>query len=80
MDQVSLALEGAWKVLLVGLLLGAGLPAIFAMVGPLVTIPPAHRALGVWIPTRWNVVGHDSPSLLRPSPATANSGHPTGRG
>lgn len=30
MEQVSLALEGAWKVLLVGLVLGAGLPALFA--------------------------------------------------
>lgn len=30
MHTVALALEGAWKVLLAGLLLGAGLPAIFA--------------------------------------------------
>lgn len=31
MHTVALALEGAWKVLLAGLLLGAGLPAIFAL-------------------------------------------------
>jgi hypothetical protein len=29
--NIALALEGAWKVLLAGLLLGAGLPAIFAL-------------------------------------------------
>ncbi|MEI2778967.1 MAG: hypothetical protein V9G19_23975 [Tetrasphaera sp.] len=31
MNNVTLALEGAWKVLTVGLLLGAGLPALFAV-------------------------------------------------
>ena len=31
MSTLWLALEGAWQVLLVGLLLGAGLPAIFAL-------------------------------------------------
>lgn len=31
MNNVTLALDGAWKVLLTGLLLGAGLPAIFAL-------------------------------------------------
>ncbi len=31
MHNIALALEGAWKVLLAGLLLGAGLPAIFAL-------------------------------------------------
>lgn len=30
MNNVGFALEGAWKVLAAGLLLGAGLPAIFA--------------------------------------------------
>lgn len=30
MHNLSLALEGAWKVLLAGLVLGAGLPTIFA--------------------------------------------------
>jgi hypothetical protein len=30
MHNVSLAFEAAWKVLVVGLLLGAGLPALFA--------------------------------------------------
>ncbi|YAL82165.1 hypothetical protein ACMYYO_09465 [Dermacoccaceae bacterium W4C1] len=30
MDSLTLALQGAWKVLLAGLVLGAGLPAIFA--------------------------------------------------
>jgi hypothetical protein len=30
MEQLAFALEGAWKVLLVGLILGAGLPAVFA--------------------------------------------------
>lgn len=30
MHTVTLALEGAWKVLVAGLLLGAGLPTIFA--------------------------------------------------
>ncbi|QIG42123.1 hypothetical protein G5V58_04470 [Nocardioides anomalus] len=29
-DNLGFALEGAWKVLLVGLVLGAGLPAVFA--------------------------------------------------
>lgn len=31
MNNLWLALEGAWNVLWVGMLLGAGLPAIFAM-------------------------------------------------
>lgn len=31
MNNVSLALDAAWKVLIAGLVLGAGLPAIFAM-------------------------------------------------
>ncbi|WP_433795977.1 hypothetical protein [Actinoplanes sp. CA-252034] len=31
MHNLTLALEGAWKVLLVGLILGAGLPALFAV-------------------------------------------------
>ncbi|HST65372.1 MAG TPA: hypothetical protein VLM05_09305 [Mycobacteriales bacterium] len=30
MDNVTLAFEAAWKVLVVGVLLGAGLPALFA--------------------------------------------------
>ncbi len=30
MEQLWAALDGAWRVLLVGLVLGAGLPAIFA--------------------------------------------------
>lgn len=31
MEQFLAALDGAWRVLLVGLLLGAGLPALFAV-------------------------------------------------
>jgi hypothetical protein len=31
MHNVQFALEGAWKVLLAGLMLGAGLPALFAL-------------------------------------------------
>jgi hypothetical protein len=31
MHNVTLALEGAWKVLFAGLVLGAGLPAVFAV-------------------------------------------------
>ena len=31
MHNIALALGGAWKVLLYGLLLGAGLPAVFAL-------------------------------------------------
>ena len=31
MQNLGFALEGAWKVLLAGLLLGAGLPALFAL-------------------------------------------------
>jgi hypothetical protein len=31
MHNLGFALEGAWKVLLTGLLLGAGLPALFAL-------------------------------------------------
>lgn len=30
-DNLVLALDGAWKVLLVGLTLGAGLPVLFAL-------------------------------------------------
>lgn len=30
MNQVALALQGSWKVLLVSLVLGAGLPMVFA--------------------------------------------------
>lgn len=31
MEQFLAALDGAWRVLLIGLLLGAGLPALFAV-------------------------------------------------
>ncbi len=31
MDQVNAAIDAAWKVLLVGVLLGAGLPTLFAV-------------------------------------------------
>lgn len=31
MDQLLAALDAIWKVLLVGLLLGAGLPALFSL-------------------------------------------------
>ncbi len=31
MNNIVLALEGAWQVLLVGLLLGAGLPVVFSL-------------------------------------------------
>ena len=31
MDQVFAALDATWRILLVGLLLGAGLPALFAV-------------------------------------------------
>lgn len=31
MNNIMLALEGAWHVLLVGVLLGAGLPTVFAL-------------------------------------------------
>ena len=31
MDNLGFALEGAWKVLLASLILGAGLPALFAL-------------------------------------------------
>ena len=54
MEQVSLALEGAWKVLLVGLILGAGLPAIFAT---------GVRSLA------WGVGGDAEVSHARPNPA-----------
>jgi hypothetical protein len=53
MEQVSLALEGAWKVLLVGLVLGAGLPAIFAT---------GVRSLA------WGVGGEAEVSHARPNP------------
>lgn len=53
MEQVSLALEGAWKVLLVGLVLGAGLPAIFAT---------GVRSLA------WGVGGDAEVSHARPNP------------
>ncbi len=31
MDNIVLALEGGWRVLVVGLVFGAGLPAVFAL-------------------------------------------------
>lgn len=31
MNNIVLALEGAWQVLLVGLILGAGLPVVFSL-------------------------------------------------
>lgn len=31
MDNVGFALDGAWRVLLAGLVLGAGLPAVYAV-------------------------------------------------
>jgi hypothetical protein len=57
MDQLLAALDGGWRVLLVGLLLGAGLPAMFAF---------GIRALA------WGTGGeaeiHDSGVVLKPHP------------
>lgn len=58
MEQFLAALNGAWRVLLVGLVLGAGLPALFA--------------LGVRAQA-WGAGGdagiHDSDVVLKPHPA-----------
>lgn len=58
MDTVRLALEAAWKVLYTGLLLGAGLPIIFALgvralAGPAAVAtadgePPARHVPSPW--------------------------------
>ena len=57
MDQLMAALDGAWRVLLAGLVLGAGLPAMFAF---------GVRALA------WGTGGdaelHESGVLLKPHP------------
>lgn len=57
MDQLLAALDGGWRVLLVGLALGAGLPAMFAF---------GIRALA------WGTGGdaeiHDSSVVLKPHP------------
>ncbi len=57
MDQVMLALEGAGRVLLAGLLLGAGLPALYAF---------GIRAMA------WGAGGeagvHDEGVVLKPHP------------
>lgn len=45
MHNIALALEGAWKVLLVGLLLGAGLPAVFALGIRALTLNGGSRAI-----------------------------------
>jgi hypothetical protein len=42
MDTVRLALEAAWKVLYTGLLLGAGLPVMFALGVRLLSGPAAE--------------------------------------
>lgn len=57
MEQLVAALDGAWKVLLAGLLLGSGLPALFAF---------GIRALA------WGTGGdaevHDAGVVLKPHP------------
>jgi hypothetical protein len=57
MDQVFAALDATWRILLVGLLLGAGLPTVFAL---------GIRSLA------WGVGGeagrHDDGIQLRPHP------------
>ncbi len=57
MDQLLAALDGGWKVLLAGLILGAGLPAMFAF---------GVRALA------WGTGGdaeiHETGVLLKPHP------------
>ncbi|MCC6497307.1 MAG: hypothetical protein IT193_13725 [Propionibacteriaceae bacterium] len=57
MDQLLAALDGGWKVLLAGLVLGAGLPAMFAF---------GVRALA------WGTGGdaeiHETGVLLKPHP------------
>lgn len=57
MEQVWAALDGAWRVLLVGMVLGAGLPAMFAF---------GVRALA------WGTGGdaeiHDPDVTLKPHP------------
>ena len=45
MSTVTLALDGAWKVLVTSLLLGAGLPVVFAL-------GVRARALAVGVPTQ----------------------------
>lgn len=53
MHNFGFALEGGWQVLLVGLLLGAGLPVLFAVGiratahGGAVSPRPVGRALGI---------------------------------
>jgi hypothetical protein len=54
MNTITLALAGTWKVLLVSLLLGAGLPAVFAL---------GMRSLA------WGAGGDAEVSHARPHPA-----------
>lgn len=54
MHNLGFALEGAWKVLLAGLILGAGLPALFAL---------GIRSLA------WGAGGDAEVSHARPHPA-----------
>jgi hypothetical protein len=54
MNNLSLALQGGWKVLLAGLILGAGLPAVFAV---------GIRSLA------WGTGGTAEVDLAKPHPA-----------
>lgn len=54
MNNLSLALQGGWKVLLAGLILGAGLPTIFAV---------GIRSLA------WGTGGTAEVNLAKPHPA-----------
>ena len=47
MNNLAIALDGAWKVLLAGLLLGAGIPTLFALaVNGLATAEGGEAAAG----------------------------------
>ncbi|MCU1537624.1 MAG: hypothetical protein JWP82_1975 [Humibacillus sp.] len=45
MHNIALALDGAWRVLLAGLVLGAGLPAVFALGIRSLAIGDAHAGM-----------------------------------
>jgi hypothetical protein len=57
MNMVNLALQGAWKVLLAGLVLGAGLPALYAFAVRGLAIASGKGALeGGQAPRAWGKV------------------------
>ena len=72
MHNVTLAFEAAWKVLLIGLVLGAGLPTLFAKLASL----SLQGRGGDPLREQWGGEGGSGRRSSGPHPPTASGGGP----